>query len=163
MGCVTSWLQFLLSDRPKLQGQNVANHDKGDKCIHLLPAFNICTADAVCSLQLPFHGNLLSCWRSLKVNEKLYWTFWWWREGGRWNILEGFSLFPSPDELREISQPLKDKQSERLQARNRCLGTMKRTGMKAWVGCESHLLPSFPPSHTQAAIKPPLVFWLTGS
>lgn len=38
----------------------MANHDKGDKSIHLihlLPAFNICTADAVCSLQLHFHGN----------------------------------------------------------------------------------------------------------
>lgn len=27
----------------------MANHDKGDKSIHPLPAFNICRTDAVCS------------------------------------------------------------------------------------------------------------------
>lgn len=39
--------------------------------------------------------------------------------------------FPAQINLEQIRQPLKDKQSELLQARNRCLGKMKRTGMKA--------------------------------
>lgn len=61
-------------------------------------------------LQLYLHGNAVPFWRCLKVNEKPYWTFWWWREE-RWNIWEGFSLFPSTDKLTQIHRPLVSKVS----------------------------------------------------
>lgn len=107
-------------------------------------------------LQLHLHGNVLSFWRCLKVNEKPYWTFGWGREKGEisWKISLCFpaliNLHKSISHCRvskvSYSRPETDVcESWRDHVFSGWIASVGANhtrkdcttpGIKAWVGCE---------------------------